>query len=458
MRHAPAAEDLSLADDAISLASSVGLTADQWQADAVRITLSLSADGRWTSPRVGLSVPRQNGKGAILEVIELAAALAGYRVIHTAHLVATSLAHLQRVLALCEHPDVSPLVRRIIRTNGKEAVEFTTGGRIAFVARSKASGRGLSADVLVCDEAQILPEDVFAALLPTISASPNPLTILTGTPPGPLDDGTVFSRIRDAGLLGEDVRLAWIEYAAPADAPPGDPATWARANPAMGVRLAEDTVRDEFAAMDLATFVRERLGVWVEYGATASVFDLDAWAALVDGAKFLDGKRVFFGVDVAPDRSRAAVVAVGRVKGGMPSIALVESAPGTGWVSPLLREQLTARPTAKVVLDELAVTSLDLKAAGIRKAKVVEVGFGDVKAGAAMMLDAAVNGTVRHRDQPAMNEAVRAARVRTDSTGFRWIRSDTSGPLVAASLALWAAMTKTTAVEVEGPKFTGMVL
>ncbi|WP_327152812.1 terminase TerL endonuclease subunit [Nocardioides sp. Soil796] len=349
-------------------------------------------------------------------------------------------------------------MRRIIRTNGKEAVEFTTGGRIAFVARSKASGRGLSADVLVCDEAQILPEDVFAALLPTISASPNPLTILTGTPPGPLDDGTVFSRIRDAGLLGEDVRLAWIEYAAPADAPPGDPATWARANPAMGVRLAEDTVRDEFAAMDLATFVRERLGVWVEYGATASVFDLDAWAALVDGAKFLDGKRVFFGVDVAPDRSRAAVVAVGRVKGGMPSIALVESAPGTGWVSPLLREQLTARPTAKVVLDELAVTSLDLKAAGIRKAKVVEVGFGDVKAGAAMMLDAAVNGTVRHRDQPAMNEAVRAARVRTDSTGFRWIRSDTSGPLVAASLALWAAMTKTTAVEVEGPKFTGMVL
>lgn len=447
----PAGADLSFAEEAVELAASVGLVADKWQADVVRAALATTPAALWASPRVGLSVPRQNGKGSCLEIIELAAALSGYRVIHTAHLVATSIAHLQRVLALVEHPDVEPLVKRIVRTNGKEAIEFASGGRIAFVARSKASGRGLSADILVCDEAQILPEEVFAALLPTISASPNPLTLLTGTPPGPLDDGTVFERFRDAGLGGDDGRLTWIEYSAADDAPVGDPATWATANPAVGTRLAVDTIRDELAAMDPETFRRERLGKWTDYAARVSPFDLEAWAALADSSAFRDAGRLFLGVDVSKDRSRAAIVACARLRGsGDLALEVIEAGSGSAWVVPTLQKLVAARPNTKIVLDELARPLLN-REARIPKGKIIEANFADVKAAAAAMIDAVRGHSVKHRDQGPLTSAVENAQISGTGDATKFLRVDGSEPLIAASMAFYAASQKTSRDD-DGPR------
>ena len=64
-------------------------------------------------------------------------------------------------------------------------------------------------DKLLIDEAQI-----FDAALPTMAARPNPQMWLLGTPPTPLDDGTVFSRFRADVLEGKDRRLCWAEWSA----------------------------------------------------------------------------------------------------------------------------------------------------------------------------------------------------------------------------------------------------
>ena len=94
-----------------------------------------------------------------------------------------------------------------------------------------------------------------AALLPTISASPNPQTLFTGTPPGPNAEGEIFARTRAAGLEGTDPRLCWFEWSVAGVVDLDDDAVWAQANPALGTRLDVDTIADERALMDDATFL-----------------------------------------------------------------------------------------------------------------------------------------------------------------------------------------------------------
>src|SRR5690606_22186634 len=60
-----------LGEAAVVLAALAGLVRDPWQAHVLDGTLRPRPSGRWASFEVGLVVPRQNGKGSILEAREL---------------------------------------------------------------------------------------------------------------------------------------------------------------------------------------------------------------------------------------------------------------------------------------------------------------------------------------------------------------------------------------------------
>jgi hypothetical protein len=141
-------------------------------------TRSASApDGKWAAFEVGVEVAAQNGKGAILEARELAGLfLLGERlIIHSAHQFDTSLEAFRRLLCLIEDtPDFDRRVQRVSRSHGEEGIELKNRQRIRFRTRTKGGGRGFSGDCLILDEAMILPESAHGALLPTLSARPNP--------------------------------------------------------------------------------------------------------------------------------------------------------------------------------------------------------------------------------------------------------------------------------------------
>jgi phage terminase large subunit-like protein len=161
----------------VELAESAGLILDPWQQLVLQGALGELPSGDWAAFEVGLVVPRQNGKGSILEARELAGLfLFGERLIlHSAHEVKTALESFQRLLFLIEStPDLMSRVKHVHRTNGSEGIELKDGARIKFVARSTGSGRGFSADCVVLDEAFHLSEASMNALLPTLSARPNP--------------------------------------------------------------------------------------------------------------------------------------------------------------------------------------------------------------------------------------------------------------------------------------------
>src|SRR3954470_3723323 len=146
--------DFTSGDDAIELAASAGLILDPWQQLAVRDILAENAAGNWLTFESGLLVPRQNGKGAILEAIEIADMFlfGAQLVIHTAHEFKTAQEAFRRVLFLVENTDaLRKRVDRVRTSHGDEGIELKNGARLRFLARSGGSGRGFSCDRLIYD-------------------------------------------------------------------------------------------------------------------------------------------------------------------------------------------------------------------------------------------------------------------------------------------------------------------
>lgn len=433
--------------DAVALASSYGLTADDWQADVLADWLRRSRAGRWSAATCGLAVPRQNGKNAVIEIRELfGMVLLGERILHTAHEVKTARKAFIRIASFFEnerdYPELAGMVREIRKTNGQEAVLLANGGGIEFIARSRGSGRGFTVDVLVCDEAQDLTDEELAALLPTISAAPlaNPQVILTGTPPDPAkrSQGEVFRRVRSDGEGKRDPRLAWSDFGVTDGPLPdvNDRALWYAANPALGGRLNVAEVERELGLMAPETFARERLGWWGDPEADeAGPIDLREWAVLTA----VDPERVTsctIALDVSPDR-RSAAIGLAGLSGDRVLVA-VEAAGGSSWVVPKLRQILAEKRVVEVSLyprSQAGALIPDLVAAGI---KFTALTAGDMGQACSGFQVGVKERSLAHVAQAELDRAVANARVRVSGESESWDRKERSvdiSPLVAVSVA-----------------------
>ena len=209
VRSLPPGADLlpTAGDEATDLAALAGLHLMPWQSLVLRDALREAPGGRWASFEVGLVVPRQNGKGSILEALELAALFLPDPdappplILHSAHEFKTSAEHFRRVRDLVESSEMLSKQVRIIRTAaGAESIELNSGARLRFVTRTGGSGRGFSADLVVIDEAYNLTAEQMAAVLPTLSARPNPQVWYTSS--AGMTTSEQLSRIRARGTQG----------------------------------------------------------------------------------------------------------------------------------------------------------------------------------------------------------------------------------------------------------------
>jgi hypothetical protein len=105
---------------------------------------------------------------------------------------------------------------------------------------------------VILDEAMVIPEAFLGALMPTLSARPEPAALVhrLGRRPGDMEHGVVFARVRERAIAGKDPSLAYFGWSPPFEHPddvPGgaasDPDVWAQANPALGIRIALSTSR-----------------------------------------------------------------------------------------------------------------------------------------------------------------------------------------------------------------------
>lgn len=445
------------ADDCAFLASSYGLTPDDWQMNVLQAWMGKKDDDTWAAGRWGIAVPRQNGKNGILEMVELFFMVSlGLKILHTAHEVKTARKAFARIVAFFENerkfPELAAMVTEIRRTNGQEAITLDNGGSVEFIARSKSSGRGFTADVLVCDEAQEYPEGTQAALLPTISSAPsgNPLQILLGTPPADDMEGDVFTRMRDAGLDGKDNRLAWVEWSVAGDVKTANRQLWMDTNPSLGLRLNLSTIEDEFASMSPGMFARERLGRWESEGSGKRAFKGESWDVLEVKPDLVpaEGRRCF-AVRFTIDGSAVALAAAIRPERGpvhIEGIKLAGMGEGTQWLVDWLVDR--ADRAAQIVIEGKSGVGYLVNALREARvgAKVIITPDVDQVIRAHSMFESAINaGEVSHRGQIDLDNEAKAAEKRKigSAGGFGWAAPDGGSValLDAVTMAHWAAKT-----------------
>jgi len=280
---APDFYDARSGDRALKLAARAGLNLDPWQELVIRQGLRRRGD-RWAAFEVCLIVARQNGKGTVLEALELAALFLFPDVrliLHSAHEFKTAAEAFLRIRSLVEdHPEFERKIARIRTAAGAEAIELKNGKRLRFVARSSGSGRGFTSDLVILDEAYKLGDQEMAALLPTLTARPDPQVWYTSTAGNP--ESIQLGRVRIRGMAG-DPSLAFMEWSVDEGAyEAADPAAWALANPGLGIRIPADYIERERAALAPEVFARERLSVGdypVAGAGEWTVVTRDAWGA-----------------------------------------------------------------------------------------------------------------------------------------------------------------------------------
>lgn len=441
----------------LEFAAALGIQLDEWQ--KLVLTLALRRRlSKWAAFAVAVCAPRQNGKNGISEVRELAGpVLLGERmVIHSAHLADTAKEGFRRLDEIIEANEwLSKDVRHIWRANGHESIEFKGGGRIRFRTRGKkGGGRGFSGDFVLMDEAMILSEPMMGAILPVVSAQPDPQIWYQGSAVDQLvhDEGMVFSRVRSRALTGTDPNLLYMEWSVDAPDPAtvdegilDDPEQLAIANPALGIRIMLDYIEKERAELDDRTFAVERccIGDWPLVDADLAVINLDLWRSLTDDSSTIEDAPCF-ALDVSPNRRVSSIGVAGRRKDGRVHAELADERPGTGWVAKRARElQDTHNPVGFVVDGRSPAASLipELEEAGVR---VDKINASEQAEACGVFYDLADQEQLRHLGQPQLLSALKGAAQRPLGDRWAWSRKNSAvniTGLVAVTLAVWGHAT-----------------
>lgn len=460
--HLPEHTASSAVREVSQLAALGGIILDPWQELVLEGALGERPDGKWSAFEVGCEVPRQNGKGGLLEARELAGLfLFGERlIIHSAHEFATAEEALERMAVIVEScPDFDRRVRVIKRSHGQEGVYLKGGQRLKYKTRTKGGGRGLTADLVVLDEAMHIPEAMLNALFPTLSTIPNPQLWYTGSAVDQesMPEGVVFARLRERALKGDDPSLAYFGWS-PAFEHPSEvaaedamnPEVWAQANPALGIRITAEYIAAEQRSMSPRGFAVERLGVG-DWPATDTNPDrkltTEMWEACQD-PRSVPQDPVTLAIDTTPDRAFTAIGAAGHRRDGLAHIEIVRMKAGTRWVASdlvglverhapsgvLIAKGSPAASLFDEIVDALAGFEVEVKLVGTEEhAKACGAFFDTVK-----------DGRLRHLGTTELGVAIQGARTRAHGEAWLWSRTGSSvniAPLVAVTLAVWGLAT-----------------
>lgn len=298
-----------------------------------------------------------------------------------------------------------------------------------------------------------MPETTHAALLPVVSARENPQVWYTGSAVDQEshEHGVVFSRVRDRALRGDDPRLAYFEWSLDAESPDEvdgevatDPAVWAEANPALGIRIDRDHIGAEQRSMDRRSFAVERLGVgdWPAVdGSDDSMISLEEWSALVDERSGISGA-VCFAIDVSPDRSWTTISAAGRRDDDLFHVEVVDRRRGTGWVVPRCVELRHHHDVDLFVLDAVGPAAALLEPLAEAGIEVETITTTEHARSCGLLFDSVRQGTVRHLGTGEIEAAIRGAAVRPLGDAWAWSRKNSRvdiTSLVSVTQALGAA-------------------
>lgn len=446
--------------EAVSIAAKAGLNLDPWQQHILRVGMGEKPDGQWSAPEVCVNLPRQNGKGAVIEARVLWGLFVGGEqgILVSAHEFKTAMNTMRRIERLIRgRPDLHKRVKHYHKTVGREGIELYDGRELRYVARSRGSGRGFTADCVIFDECMILGDDAMAALAPTTDAVDNSqLWYLGSAGLGSLSQQLGRLRRRALAALESgtpDPVLAYLEWSIDPhldECPRGctehdaidSVASLLKSNPGVGYRLQVEKSMHRRLTMGDALYARERLGVG-EYPSdvaeTWQVIGEDAWRALAASESAPEGQ-LAMAIDMTPERSHAAIGVAGSWRGGT-HVEVIDHRPGTGWLLDRAAElHERHQPRCWVVDAGGPAGSLIKELAERLGVDIVSPTAREVAGACGQFYDGVAEQTVSHLDQAPLTSALAGAQKRPLGDAWAWARRGVAvdiSPLVAVTLAKW---------------------
>lgn len=395
----------TLADGAIELYEKSGRESYDWQGNLLNAILAVNDENLWVHMKFGFSVPRQNGKNEVVAMREFQGLKNGERILHTAHRTTTSGTAFNRLLAIMEEAGLEEDEDFTkIKAIGREHIQLIGGGKIDFRTRTSTGGLGESFDLLVIDEAQEYTDDQESALKYTIAASPNPQTILIGTPPTPISSGTVFTGLRNATLEGSNEDTGWAEWSVEEESDVRDVDLWYQTNPSLGIRLTERTIRSEVGDDDL-DFNVQRLGLWIKYN-QKSVISANEWEEIkIDKLPKLKGK-LFVGIKYGHDGTNVAMSIAVKTNTGdifVESIDCQSIRQGNAWIIAFLKQA----DVQEVIIDGASgqnILANEMKDARIKKPILPTV--KEMIVANSTFEQGLFQQTLKHKGQPSLSQVV----------------------------------------------------
>lgn len=458
----PVAERRTLGWQACDFAAEMlGIELLGWEQWFLVHLLELRPDGRLRYRTAVLLVARQNGKTTISVVLALFAMFVLGRplVIGTAQDLDVAEVAWQGAVDMVEgNAQLAEMIDRVVRVNGKKALELKSGERYKVKAANAKAARGLSGDLVLLDELRSHKSwDAWSAITHTTMARPDALIL--GISNAGDASSVVLRHLRltahrqlgnpdglDLSALtvppdGDDEQVGLFEWSARPDRDGWDRDGWAEANPALGRLITERAIVAQATSTPAEQFRAEVLCQWSDASA-AGPFPLGAWDACRTDVAW-DGGEMAVAVDVSWDRSWTHVAMAGRRGDGRTHVEVMVHAAGTGWVRGWLFERGHRRvvcqrgaPVASLV-DEFAELAPD----GKPWVEVVDWSGADLGAACGAFHDLVVSRQVTHLDQPVLDVAAGAAvKKPLANDAWAWDRKRSPvdvAPLVAVTGAVW---------------------
>lgn len=427
-----------------------------WQQQVADVALEVDpATGLLWYREVVVTVPRQSGKTTLLKGVQSHRCVAWprQRVTYTAQ--TRNAARKKWADDFVIDLEASPLgaLFETRLANGQEAMRWRNGSSWGIEATTESSGHGDVLDLGVIDEAfKQTDHRLEQAMRPAMMTRPQPQLWIISTA-GNADSVYLWGKVeagRQIVELGDpNARVAYFEWSAGDDDDPADPDTWWRCMPALGITVPVEAILADFQSMALAEFERAYLNRW-SAGRREPVFSPADWSATLDSSSRPNEDELAYALDVTPDRGAGSIAASdGR------HLEVVRNDRGTGWLVERAREVTERRPGEVVVDPAGPAGSLipELEAAGVVVRSITGREYAQA---CGQLFDAVVAHEVRHIGQNELDTALQAATRRRRGDVWTWARNDTTtdlSPLVAVTLARWAAANPPSSSSKAGPVF-----
>jgi hypothetical protein len=393
-----------------------------WQRWLAIHALELLPDGTPRFRTVVVLVARQNGKSHFARVLTLYFLfMRGVKlVLGTAQSLDIARVLWKMAVLTCQTtPDLRDELIDVRRANGQEAIVTSSGGQYCIAASNESAGRGLSVDLLLCDEIrQQKTWKGWQALSKTTMA--RPLAQIWALSNAGESDSVVLNSLEESARSQRDPSIGLFAYTTDPAFEIDDPQGWRQANPALGVTISEAAIRGYLATDPPAVFRTEVLCQRVD--ALDTAIDLSAWKDCQDPMGTMPAGRRACGIDVAPDGQHVTLVVAAEAADGRIRIEVADA-----WKSTAEARKALPALLAKikpVALGWLPVGPAAPLGADLRKAAIeaVELTGAAVTESCQELADLVTGRRILHSSDPLLDAHVNGSKRLFSGDGWRFVR------------------------------------